>query len=42
MVKGNSFANGASNSQGPGIAGHVNWEQAELMAAQANQFRDGQ
>jgi len=41
-AKGNSFANGASNSQGPAVAGNMNWEQQELMASQPNQFRDGQ
>lgn len=39
--KGPSFAMGATNWQGPAIAGNANWEQAVLMAAQANQFRDG-
>lgn len=41
-VCGNSFANGASNSQGPAVSGHMNWEQELLMASQPNQFRDGQ
>lgn len=40
--RGGSFANGASNSLGPAIAGNMNWELRELMASQSNQFRDGQ
>lgn len=41
-ARGNSFASGASNWQGPGIAGHASWGQAMLMASQPNQWRDGQ
>jgi hypothetical protein len=41
-AKGNSFANGASNSQGPAMAGNMNWEQKMVLDSQPNQFRDGQ
>ena len=40
--RGNSHANGASSSQGPAMAGNVNWELKLVLDSQPNQFRDGQ
>jgi hypothetical protein len=42
MSKGNGNSHGASNSQGPAIAGNANWELKLVLDSQPNQFRDGQ
>lgn len=43
-MKGNNVGHdhGQSHANGPAIAGHLDWQLAELMASQPNQFRDGQ
>jgi hypothetical protein len=42
MSKGNGADGGATNWQGPAMAGSVNWEQKMVLDSQPNQFRDGQ